>query len=227
MQDQSPNKLKAMRHGELDVVQQLMVTESSRRPITEDSRRLVMENVITENNEIVAELFHKLDSEEPYIVDRLNNPHANVAIKPLWLNPVETNKVTQTLYEVDTGAGCDILPLTLFESMFLEEKPDTTRRKVNEFKKVPVEVLGSRDVMLRLEGKEMLCPLVVDHDRPFTLGRETAIRINYVAWPQVQGPKLDIPAIRREPLSLNKISNLEKEKTAKVSENGKTVTHHY
>ena len=120
----------------------------------------------------------------------LNQPQKPVHIRPLWLSQELKSKVFCIECEVDTGADCNLLPLSKAKALFgnkLKLGPPTVN--LRGYNDNPVENLGSCTVFV-YHGREIykiLCE-VANSNGPMILGREQALKMNYVQFPSIQEP---------------------------------------
>ena len=126
----------------------------------------------------------------------LNQPRPEPQIRPLWLSQSLSSRVFKIECEVDTGASCNILPLYKAKALFgdnLKLGPPTV--DLIGYNDSPVKNLGSCVVFL-YHGKEtyrILCE-VADSRGYMILGRQQALRMNYVKFPEIHKPAIKATA---------------------------------
>ena len=159
-------------------------------------------------------------------IHSLNNPKHTEHIKPLWLSRDPSSQVFRIDCEVDTGAGCNILPLYKAKALFGDElslnSPTVTLSGYND---APVQNLGSCHVYLYhgSNSYKILCQ-VADSRGPMLLGRHDALKLGYVNFPSINPPEVKakaettIKAVAVEPV----IPQVQKITSHSITVNGKT-----
>ena len=123
-------------------------------------------------------------------VNRLNNPKREPHIRPLWLSKEPSTQVFCISCEVDTGASCNILPLykakALFGKNLVLHPPTVSLKGYND---APVDNLGSCTVYIYHGDKttKVQCE-VADSKGHMILGRQQALQIQYVQFPDISAP---------------------------------------
>ena len=123
-------------------------------------------------------------------VKSINCPQNNPHIRPAWLS-LEPNSPMQKLNcEVDTGAGCNVLPYSTLKSTFgdVTLKPATVC--IIAYDDNAVKVMGSCIIHAH-SGKtvyKLECQ-VTKTEGYFILGRDTAVKMNCVNFPEVKPPQ--------------------------------------
>ena len=128
-------------------------------------------------------------------VKSLNNPKHEPHIRPLWLSEGPEAQVFKIDCEVDTGAGCNILPLYKAKALFGNIRLDPPTVGINGYGDSPVENLGSCTVyMFHGRQKYRVRCEVVDSRGYLILGREQAMQMKYVLFPGIQPPQVEAKA---------------------------------
>ena len=122
-------------------------------------------------------------------VKSINCPQSNSHIRPAW-HSLEYNSPIQKLNcEVDTGAGCNVLPYSILKSTFgdITLKPATVH--IIAYDDNAVKVIGSCIVHAH-SGKtvyKLECQ-VTKAEGYIILERDTALKVNYINFPEVKQP---------------------------------------
>ena len=117
-------------------------------------------------------------------VKSINCPQSNPHIRPAWLSLEPNSPIQKLNCEVDTGAGCSVLPYSILKSTFgdVTLKPATVR--IIAYDDNVVKVMGSCIIHAH-SGKtvyKLECQ-VTKTEGYFILGRNTAVKMNYVNFP--------------------------------------------
>ena len=123
-------------------------------------------------------------------VKSINCPQSNPHIRPAWLSLEHNSPIQKLNCEVDTGAGCSVLPYSILKSTFgdVTLKPATVR--IIAYDDNALEVMGSCIIHAH-SGKtvyKLECQ-VTKTEGYFNLGRDTALKMNYVNFPEVKPPQ--------------------------------------
>ena len=147
-------------------------------------------------------------------IHSLNNPEHNTHIRPLWISRDASSQIFKIDCEVDTGAGCNILPLYKAKALFGEHltlSPPTV--SLLGYNDTPVGNLGSCYVQM-YHGKKttkVRCE-VADSRGPILLGRKQALQMGYVSFPKIEMPPVQfktettIKTVESEPARSHSIS---------------------
>lgn len=126
-------------------------------------------------------------------VKKINSPvevkHQHKCIRPLWVSDELDGPITEINCEVDTGAGCNVIPLKLAKQLMKNQKMGLPSVHITGYGNNPVQNLGTYIVHLYQGEKiyKVLCQ-VVDTEDYFILGRDQAYLMQYVDYPQIQPP---------------------------------------
>ena len=114
-------------------------------------------------------------------VNSLNKQEDNKHIRPLWLTTHPKAQVHKFNYEVDTRAGCYIIPVHIFRSIFRDRRPELPHVIITGYDYSPVTNTGSCTAILitgcQVPRKAVF--QVTDTRRYLILGRETVRKIGY------------------------------------------------
>ena len=123
-------------------------------------------------------------------VKSINCPQSNPLIRPAWLSLEPNSPIQKLNCEVDTGAGCNVLPYSILKSTFgdVTLKPATVC--IIAYNDNAVEVMGSciNHVCSGKTVYKLECQ-VTKTEGYFILGRDTAVKMNYVNFPEVKPPQ--------------------------------------
>ena len=113
-------------------------------------------------------------------------------IRPLWVAQSKGAPVLQTNCEVDTGAGCNILPAHKAQQLFGHEclgHLDKSRVHIEAYGGQSVHSLGSCVLHLHIDNKVFPTIFeVTNMPGPMILGRVQAKAMGYVQFPQIRQP---------------------------------------
>ena len=123
-------------------------------------------------------------------VKSINCPQSNPHIRPAWLSLEPNSPIQKLNCEVDTEAGCNVLPYSILKSTFgdVTLKPATVH--IIAYDDNAVKVMESCIIHAR-SGKtvyKLECQ-VTKTEGYFILGRDTAVKMNYVNFPEVKPPQ--------------------------------------
>ena len=115
-------------------------------------------------------------------------------IRPLWLLQSPNSDIAKTECEVDTGAGCNIMPLHKAQQHFSKEwldALDQPRVHIEAYGGQPIYSLGSCVVYLHIDNKVFPTIFeVTDTPGPIILGRKHAKAMGYVQYPAIKPPDI-------------------------------------
>ena len=126
-------------------------------------------------------------------LSRLGANEKSEQIQPAWIAESQNSEMHQMNVEVDTGAGCNVMPLYKVEELFGQEwlvqrlSPPTVRIKA--YGNQEVKVLGS--IVLYMHTKEKTDRVtwqVTDTTGVPILGRSQAKHMNYINYPEIHAP---------------------------------------
>ena len=125
-------------------------------------------------------------------IKSLSNPAMQEQIRPLWLSKGPGQQVFQIDCEVDTAAGCSVIPLYKAKALFGDNlKLGPPSVYILGYDDNPVKNLGSL-TMLLYKGNtpvQVLCE-VTDTKGHMILGRHQSLKIGYVNFPEIQAPNI-------------------------------------
>ncbi len=119
---------------------------------------------------------------------------AEVQIKPLWFSTDLLTKETHKVdVEIDSGAGCNVMPEYLYRSIFGKTAPKPSQARIRAYGGVKVPVLGKCSVYIHTaDGKCTEAEFEISSPKGHPiLGRETSRAIGYVEFPEVEEPPLE------------------------------------
>ena len=130
------------------------------------------------------------------MVKSINCPQSNHHIRAAWLS-LEPNSLMKKLNcEVDTGAGCNVMPYNILKSTFGDVTLKPTTVCITAYDDNAVAVIGSciihahaGSTIYRLECQ------VTKTEGYFILGRDTATKMNYSSIPEIKPPERSLQNI--------------------------------
>ena len=126
-------------------------------------------------------------------VHSLQSSSAGEHIKPLWVSTdPESSDVHEVPVEIDTGAGCNVLPEYLYGDIFGDTQPKPSRARVEAFGGTQVKVLGICTLfIIRPDGTRTKADFQIADPKGYPiLGRDTSREIGYINYTEVQPPSL-------------------------------------
>ena len=121
------------------------------------------------------------------------NDTSSKHIKPLWLSTASGGPIYEVECEIDTGAGCNVMPLYLYKSLFGDKSLTPTSVQIFQYGESPVANLGACTIAIHTGDRQqpqMATCQVTDTRGYLILGRETAQQVGYLAFPEVTPPSL-------------------------------------
>lgn len=121
------------------------------------------------------------------------NDTSSKHIKPLWLSTASGGPIYEVECEIDTGAGCNVMPLYLQKSLFGDKSLTPTSVQILGYGESPVANLGACTIAIHTGDRQlpqMATCQVTDTRGYLILGRETAQQVGYIAFPEVTPPSL-------------------------------------
>ena len=113
-------------------------------------------------------------------------------IRPLWLTTYHMAQVHKFDCEVDIGAGCNIILLYIYRSIFGDQTPELPIRMITTYGDSMVTTAGLCKAVLltwcQVPRKAMF--QVMDTSGYLIIGRETARKLGYIHIPNITQPKL-------------------------------------
>ena len=131
-------------------------------------------------------------------VSRLGANEKSEQIQPAWIAESQNSEMHQMNVEIDTGAGCNVMPLYKVKELFGQEwlvqrlSPPTVRIKA--YGDHEVKVFGS--IVLYMHTKEKTDRVtwqVTDTMGVPILGRSRAKHMNYINYPEIHAPQKQPP----------------------------------
>ena len=131
--------------------------------------------------------FHSIDAVQ---VHSLNNTDTERHIRPLWLTTETDPTIHKLDCEVDSGAGCNVMPLFIYKALFGEQKLSPATVIISGYGNQPVQNLGSCIVQLHTGDKPQQTAIcqVTNTSGYLILGRESAAKIGYIEFPEIKPP---------------------------------------
>ena len=161
-------------------------------------------------------MFHHIQTIHVKSIDGSSSKH----IKPLWLSAAKGGTVHQVDCEIDSGAGCNVMPLYLHKSMFGDAELMPTTVQIFGYGNSPVTNLGACTIAIHTgnsQQPQIATCQVTDTRGYLILGRETAQKVGYIDFPEVIPPCLqNVPLIHTSVNALRSSSDETKVPTCKV-----------
>ena len=125
-------------------------------------------------------------------VNALLRPNRGEHIKPLWVSISPQSEVNQIDAEIDTGSDITIMPLYKVKALYGNIQLSPPNYNITAYNDKIVPNLGSftQHVHTR-KGVKVLQTEVTDTTGYLILGREHALELNYVQFPDVEPPRVN------------------------------------
>ena len=127
-------------------------------------------------------------------VSRLGANEQSEHIRPAWIAQSQNSKKHQLDIEIDTGAGCNVMPLFKVQELFGQEwlaqrlSPPTVRIKA--YSDQEVKVIGSIFLyMYTSEKTDRVTWQVTNTTGVPILGKVQAKLMNYISYPEIHAPE--------------------------------------
>ena len=127
-------------------------------------------------------------------ISRLGANEQSEHIGPAWIAQSQNSKKHQVDIEIDTGAGCNVMPLYKVHELFGQEwlvqrlSPPTVRIKA--YGDQEVKVIGSIVLYIYTSEKtDKVVWQVTDTTGVPVLGRVQAKLMKYISYPEIQAPQ--------------------------------------
>ena len=178
-------------------------SEGQQKPNSKAKPKAKVHEVISEDTEDEDVYFgqinvHRIDSDDEHL-------------KPLWISTGYGETVHQVEAEIDSGAGCNVMPLYLYKAIFKDNELDRPTVRILAFGDTKVHVKGSCLVTIHTsEGLMQDRFQVTETKRHLIMGRRLSKRIKYLIFPEVTPPQLDQKPIEQPVL---KITSTQDEKS--------------
>ena len=133
-------------------------------------------------------LFHHIQTYHVKSINDTSSKH----IKPLWLSAASEGPIHQVECEIDTGAGCNVMPLYMYKSLFGDKELMPTSVQIFGYGESPIANLGACIITIHTSNKQpqMATCQVTDTRGYLILGRTTAQQVGYIDFPVVTPPAL-------------------------------------
>ena len=133
-------------------------------------------------------LFHHIQSYHIKSINDTSSKH----IKPLWLSVAHGGPIHQVECEIDSGAGCNVMPLYMYKSLFGDKDLTPTPVQIFGYGDSPIANLGACAITIHTGNKQpqMATCQVTDTRGYLILGRGTAEKVGYIDFPMVKPPAL-------------------------------------
>ena len=133
-------------------------------------------------------LFHHIQTYHVKSINDTSSKH----IKPLWLSAASEGPIHQVECEIDTGTGCNGMPLYMYKSLFGDNELMPTSVQIYGYRESPIANLGACIITIHTSNKQpqMATCQVTDTRGYLILGRTTAQQIGYIDFPAVTPPAL-------------------------------------
>ena len=133
-------------------------------------------------------LFHHIQTYHVKSIKDTSSKH----IKPLWLSAATEGPMHQAECEIDTGAGCNVMPSYMYRSLFGDEELMPTSVQIFGYGASPKANLGACMIHIHTSNNQpqMATCQVTDTRGYLILGRKTAQQGGYINFPVVTPPAL-------------------------------------
>ena len=174
---------------------------------------------------------HLLKTEK---VKSVSCPQSNPHIRLAWLSLEPNSPIQKLNCDVDTGAGCNVLPYSILKSTFGDAIVKPAIVCIIAYNDNALKVMGS--CIIHAHSDKAVYKLecqVTKTEGYFILGRDTAVKMNYVNFPEVKPPQRSIhnliptQAVSQESATVS-VDKLTKKKTIpdKVTQPVKPIVKH-
>ena len=128
-------------------------------------------------------MFYHIQSFFVKSINDISNKHT----RPLWLQLSAANGgiIYQIECEIDSGAGCNVMPLYLHKSLFGDKEVLPTSVRIFSYGESPAANLGACTIAIHTgnsQDPQMATCQVTDTRGYLILGRETAQKVGYIAF---------------------------------------------
>ena len=134
-------------------------------------------------------MFHHIETFHVKSVNDTSSKH----IKPLWLSIANREPIYEVECEIDTGAGCNVMPLYLQKSLFGDKSLTPTSVQIFGYGESPVANLGACSIAIHTGDRQQpqMATCQVTDTRGYLIpGRKTARQVGHIAFPEVTLPSL-------------------------------------
>ena len=134
-------------------------------------------------------MFHHIQAFHVKSINDTSSKH----IKSLWLSTASGGFIYQVECEINTCAGCNVMPLYLHKSLFGDKSLTPTSVQIFGYGESSVANLGACTIAIHtgdIQQPQMATCQVTDTRGYLILGRETTQQVGYIAFPEVAPPSL-------------------------------------
>ena len=161
-------------------------------------------------------MFHHIQAFHVKSINDTSSKH----IKSLWLSTASGGSIYQVECEINTCAGCDVMPFYLHKSLFGDKSLTPTSVQIFGYGESSVANLGACTIAIHtgdIQQPQMATCQVTDTRGYLILGRETTQEVGYIAFPEVTPPSLtSTPQIQTSVNALRPDSSKVNEPTCEV-----------
>lgn len=129
--------------------------------------------------------------------NNLCTPTHKRALRPIWIRTPDKSSIHELMCEIDTGAGCNVMPKYLYSQV--TNKPlDPPKTRITAYGDHQIHVLGSLQTEAIVNSNEChdIQWQVTDTKGPAILGLLSAEVLGYVSLPAIEQPVLPCSPIR-------------------------------
>ena len=142
-------------------------------------------------------------------------------IKALWFSTCQNEVMHEIQCEVDSGAGCNVMPLYIYKHIFKNREMDPPGMNIFGYGGNPIKTLGSCLIKVHTAKKKRLIQCQITDTKGYLiLGRDTAEDIGYVQFPKIPAPNLQEP-----PIVHTEVKSLQKDAKPISSGNKRSADH--
>ena len=134
-------------------------------------------------------MFYNIQTFHAKSINDISSKHT----EPLWLSTASGGPIHQGECEIDTGAGCNVMPLYLYISLIGDKSLTPTSLQMFGYGESLVPSVGACTIVIHTGDRQQpqiaTCQ-VTDTRGYLILGRESAQQVGYIAFPEVTKPSL-------------------------------------
>lgn len=185
----------------------------------------------------VCKSFKKVNEVE----NKESNSESEIDINELYIDHIGSSAITQNneltinaeinsyeiTFKLDTGAQCNIIPITVFNKINKKPKLFTTKTTLKAYGGHNIELIGKCQMTLTLPGKELLCEFFIvntKYTKPL-LGLKTCQDLDIINIHQVNKSQANDPLINEYSEVFKGLGRVEGEYHINVNPNAKPVIH--
>lgn len=117
-------------------------------------------------------------------------------LQPVWFSLQDNSNIYLEEAKVDTGAGCNNMPLFLHKETLGSTPIDPPMVTIRGFGGQQVHSLGSKMVTLHIGEKNFQCRFqVCDVEKHPIIGRDLAHEMGYIRFPELEASNLQSKAV--------------------------------